>query len=975
MARRPRFPLWLSPLFLMLAVAGNVLAQTAPQLTAAVSRKTHGSNDFDIALPLTGGSGIECRAVDNASGGMKVVLLFDKPVDAGTAAVTAGAATVNGAPAFSGNAMTVLLNDVANAQELTITATGVTSAGGPAGSAAVNVRTLLGDVNSNGSISAADVSLAKGRVGFAVDAMTYRADVNFNFSVSGADVNLVKNAVGTSVAGGATANTAPTISDMPNQTGESGAASLPIAVAVADAESAPTSLGLTATSNNAALIPASGLLFGGSGANRTLTFTPAAGSTGTATITVNVSDSLLSASDTFVITVTAPTKLFIASMRPQLGTITQASGSSTLRLAGDEMSASVRYNFSNLGSPKVAAHVHGPADPGADGSAGILFDLDVDQQPDGSYLWTFPADPVQREQLVGWIKGGQTYINVHSSTYPNGEIKGFYALANGSVEFKKPADPPPLPAGALDPGTMTGNEAVRFLIQSTYGPNDAEIANAIQLGVNAWIDDQMTRPPTQMKPILDERMAAGQTLVLANLWEAWWRVSLTGEDQLRQRVAFALSQIFVISQNSSVLNERYQGVANYYDLLLKDAFGNFRTLLEDVTLSPAMGVYLDMRGNRKGNPATGTIPNENYAREVLQLFSIGVNKLHPDGTLKLDQFGLPTPTYDQNVVIGFSRVFTGWDWYYPGTTVPNPYNPDYINPMKLIASRHETGLMPGQTYSKLLLNGVTLPPNRTGDQDLKDALDNIFNHPNVGPFISRQLIQRLVTSNPSPGYVYRVARAFDGYRGTDPDGSPSAPRGDLAAVIKAVLTDYEARSTTFINTPGYGKLREPLLRNTAVIRAFNPTSVSGQWRVVQTDGSLLQTPLRAATVFNFYEPDYAHPGYVAAAGLVSPEFQITSETTAITSANFMRDGIYNGWSSVTPNRDIKINPTAEQALAGNPSALVDRVNQLLMAGQMPPAMKTIIVNQVSSVAASDTLQRARIAIHLTATSPQFCTQR
>jgi len=332
------------------------------------------------------------------------------------------------------------------------------------------------------------------------------------------------------------------------------------------------------------------------------------------------------------------------------------------------------------------------------------------------------------------------------------------------------------------------------------------------------------------------------------------------------------------------------------------------------------------------------------------------------------------PTYDQNVIIGFARVFTGWDWHQSGTIVTNP-PANYIDPMTLIASRHETGVMPGQSYSKLLLNGVTLPPNRTGDQDLKDALDNIFNHPNTGPFVSRQLIQRLVTSNPSPGYVYRVARAFDGYRGTDPDGSPSAPRGDLGAVVRAILTDYEARSTTFLNTPGYGKLREPLLRNTAVIRAFNATSASGEWRVVQTDASLLQTPLRAPTVFNFYEPDYTNPGYIAAAGLVSPEFQITSETTAITTANFMRDGIYNGWSSSVTNRDIKINPTAEQALAGNPTALVERVNQLLMAGQMPAQMKTIIVNQVNTVAASDTLQRARVAIHLTATSPQFCTQR
>jgi uncharacterized protein (DUF1800 family) len=387
-----------------------------------------------------------------------------------------------------------------------------------------------------------------------------------------------------------------------------------------------------------------------------------------------------------------------------------------------------------------------------------------------------------------------------------------------------------------------------------------------------------------------------------------------------------------------------------------------------------MGLYLDMRGNRKANLTTGTNPNENYAREILQLFSIGLNKLHPDGTLQLDQFGLPMPTYDQNVVIGFARVFTGWDWHQSGTIITNP-PANYIDPMTLIPSRHETAAMPGQTYSKLLLNGATLPPNRTGDQDLKDALDNIFNHPNCGPFLARQLIQRLVTSNPSPGYVYRVARAFDGYRGTDPDGSPSAPRGDLGAVVRAILTDYEARSTTFLNTPGYGKLREPLLRNTAVIRAFNATSASGEWRVVQTDASLLQTPLRAPTVFNFYEPDYTNPGYIAAAGLVSPEFQITSETTAITTANFMRDGIYNGWSSSVTNRDIKINPTAEQALAGNPTALVERVNQLLMAGQMPAQMKTIIVNQVNTVAASDTLQRARVAIHLTATSPQFCTQR
>ena len=962
MRRRP--PAALACLCGLIVVCGgwSSLWAQAPQLVSAAARQVAGGKNYDIALPLAGGSGIECRVVTN---GMTVVLTFDKPVSAGNAAVI-GNANLNGAPTFTGSTMTIRLAGVANQQELTISATNVSAGAGDAANVSVKVRTLLGDVNSNGTVSGADVNMVSAQVGAAAFGGNLRCDVNLSDAISGADVNIVRSQVGKAVAGGASANGTPTISDITNQTGESGLATPAIGFAVADAETPADSLAVSAKSSNPSLVPVANILFGGSGGNRTLSLTPALGQTGSATITITVSDGLATASDSFNITVTAPTKLFVTQMRPQAGTITQGSGTSTLRMAGDEMSAVVRFDYSNLTSAKVGAHIHGPADPIADTNAGILFDLDENQLEDGSFLWTFPSDPEARQQLVNWIKNGQTYINVHSSNYPNGEIKGFYTLATGSIEFKKPADPPPLPGGP-----PTQQDAARFLIQATYGPTEAEIANVQSIGFDAWLDQQTATPATLLRPTIEARVAAGEVLATTQLWEAWWKASLAGPDQLRQRMAFALSQIFVVSQNSSVLNGQPLSVAHYYDLLLNDAFGNFRQLLEDVTLNPAMGLYLDMRNNRKETATR--IPNENYAREVLQLFSIGVNHLHPDGTLKLNQFGLPIATYDQAVIVGFARTFTGWNWHQPGPTIVINPPANYFDAMTCIPTYHENRLMAGQSYSKLLLNGVTLPANRTGEQDLKDALDNIFNHPNTGPFTCRQLIQRFVTSSPSPGYIYRVARVFDGYRQGDVDGAPSALRGDLGAVVKAILTDYEARSTTLINNPGYGKLKEPLLRNTAVIRAFDPVSTSGHWRIGATDAALAQTPMRAPTVFNFFEPNYVKPGEIAEAGLVSPEFQITSETTAISSANFVRDGIYNGWQS--GYRDIRINLTAEKALSSNPSAMVDRIALLLMAGNLPPAMKTIVVNHVNTIGPADPTGRARAAVHLIATSPQCCTQK
>ena len=312
----------------------------------------------------------------------------------------------------------------------------------------------------------------------------------------------------------------------------------------------------------------------------------------------------------------------------------------------------------------------------------------------------------------------------------------------------------------------------------------------------------------------------------------WWQLSVTAPDQLRQRIAFALSEIMVVSDDG-VLQDNGQALTSYYDTLLDNAFGNFRALLEAVTLAPAMGLYLNMQGNDKGSLITGTHANENYAREIQQLFSIGLNRLWPDGTLVLDSTGNLVPTYDQNVIMGFAAAFTGWNYYQPNQAngrLPTSFSPsaNYTNPMVLVPNHHDLN-------TKLLLDNVVLPQawgsqadssstnfDTYCSQDLEQALDSIFNNQNVGPFICRELIQRLVTSSPSPAYVYRVAQTFN--------DNGAGVRGDLQAVIQAILLDYEARSPVALAATNYGKQREPLLRVTAAARAFPaPAPLSGTY--------------------------------------------------------------------------------------------------------------------------------------------------
>jgi uncharacterized protein (DUF1800 family) len=479
-------------------------------------------------------------------------------------------------------------------------------------------------------------------------------------------------------------------------------------------------------------------------------------------------------------------------------------------------------------------------------------------------------------------------------------------------------------------------------------------------------------------------------------FNAWWQQSITAPDQLRQRVAFALSEIMVVSENS-LLKDNARALSAYYDTLLDNGFGNFRTLLQAVTLSPAMGLFLNMCGNDKGDPSQGTHANQNFAREVMQLFTIGINRLWPDGTLVLDLDGNPVPTYDQTVVEGFSSVFTGWNYSQPNGAngrLPSNWQPaaDYTDPMVLVPTHHELG-------PKLLLDHVVLP-GAQGTQadptsanfdtycsgDLSATLDALFNHSNVPPFICRQLIQRLVTSSPSPDYLYRVVQVFN--------DNGAGVRGDMQAVIKAILLDYEARSSDMSAQATFGKQREPLLRATALARAFPAQAGLSTWQIGYTDNDLDQTPLRAPTVFNFFAPHYQFPGELAAAGLTTPEFELTTDVSVPSQMKFFQDalvGATNSTSLTSFRQDgsvmMDVSPWATAAYTGTINgigALVDGLNSLLLAGQLSANARTIIVNYVSNPAnlpydptptPAQISARALSTAYLIAISPDFIIQK
>ncbi|MEO7339123.1 MAG: DUF1800 family protein [Caldimonas sp.] len=497
----------------------------------------------------------------------------------------------------------------------------------------------------------------------------------------------------------------------------------------------------------------------------------------------------------------------------------------------------------------------------------------------------------------------------------------------------------------------TASEASRFLTQSTFGPSAPEIRRLSGMSYAAWIDDQFAKPQTLHRVYMNQAAAdlasIGQQLSRTNFFDSYWSQAIGSEDQLRQRAAFALSEIMVISFTDTTLTNQPRGVASYYDMLAENAFGNFRKLLEDVALHPMMGIYLTWLGNQKEDAATGRVPDLNFAREITQLFSVGEWMLNADGSQILDANGKPTPAYTGADLAGLAQVFTGYGWY----AGPNPSDSTNRRFFGNDASL-ERDWRPMQAYNEYAPNtsfhsisaktflGVTIPAQTKSDSegDFKLALDTLFKHPNVGPFIGKQLIQRLVTSNPSPAYVGRVTAAFN--------DNGSGVRGDMKAVWRAILLDPDARAAG--TAPSYGKLREPVVRLANFMRAFNATSTSGRYTGIGlTDDpatALNQTPVFAPTVFNFFRPGYVPTSKVITdAGLVVPELQITHDVSVAGYMNFMRSRV-----TVNATRDIQQDYSAELGLATDPAALVERMNLLLFYGQMGDALKTQLAAAVTS---------------------------
>jgi len=518
-----------------------------------------------------------------------------------------------------------------------------------------------------------------------------------------------------------------------------------------------------------------------------------------------------------------------------------------------------------------------------------------------------------------------------------------------------PPPPPPPPAG------LSREQASRFLSQASLASSAADIQHVRDLGLAAWLDEQFALPrsSTNVEWLRSKGLdAAANKNTQAGSNNMLWRKLLGSPDLLRQRVTLALSEIVVVSINAIASTPfKAFSAAAFVDILEANAFGNYRTLLEEVSKSSAMGAFLSFRGNRKANPNTGSLPDENYAREVMQLFSIGLNDLNLDGSARLVA-GAPRESYVQDDVSQLARVFTGWDL---DTSVGSTDTPDrVIRPMVQMPSRHELG-------EKRFLGSV-IPAGTEGVQSLKLALDTLLAHTNMAPFVSRQLIQRLVTSNPSPAYIARVATVFN--------DNGSGVKGDLRAVVRAILLDDEARDDAGLTNPTFGKLREPLLRFIQWARSFGLTSADDSWNVGDLSDPatrLGQSPLRAPSVFNFFRPGYVPPNSALGdRALTAPEFQITTESSVAGYVNFMQRSIAQGIGG------MKADYAALMPLVNDSAALLAELNVLLAAGQLSLATLATLKTALDSIAtstASGQNNRIHAALTLVMAAPEYIAQK
>jgi uncharacterized protein (DUF1800 family) len=504
-------------------------------------------------------------------------------------------------------------------------------------------------------------------------------------------------------------------------------------------------------------------------------------------------------------------------------------------------------------------------------------------------------------------------------------------------------------------------EASRFLAQSSMGASDAQISRVQALGYAGWLDEQFNLPSSGTR--WDWLVANGFDDISHQNDEdgfdsSVWIKLLAAPDTLRQRVTLALSEIFVVAIDGLAGSGWKQfAAAAYLDLLEANAFGNHRALLQQISLSPAMGMFLTFRGSAKANTTTGALPDENYARELMQLFTIGLVRLNADGTPKLSG-GNTTYTYGQADVTGLARVFTGWNFDLTGTTTATP---DYIRrPMIQVGNRYETG-------AKTFL-GTTIASGTDPTVCLTQALDAIFAHANVAPFFSHQLIQRLVTSNPSPAYVARVAAVFDN------DGK--GVRGNIRAVVRALLLDDEARNAAIATGPSFGKLREPILRLSGWARAYNAASPSGAWAIGNTSDPatrLAQSPLRSPSVFNFFRPGYVPPNSALGnAALVAPEFQIANESSVVGCLNYLQRAVAGTVADITPDY------TALLAIADDARALIDKINLVLAANQLSATTTAALATALQTMPSgtpSTRRNRVNAALVLTLAAPEFIVQK
>ncbi len=572
---------------------------------------------------------------------------------------------------------------------------------------------------------------------------------------------------------------------------------------------------------------------------------------------------------------------------------------------------------------------------------------------------------------------GQVYTDYLGAGHDNG-----INVTSSDNYFRASADQT-INGSGLDSRKMN---ASRFLSQATLGYDMSMIEALENLEFENWIDNQFSIMPSSLTSSLENVWQEVLNLHIANgeneddvfgpaqihFNYAWWTLNMTKSDLLRQRIAYSLSQIFVVSNNSD-LGGRAEAVSSYYDVLINNCFGNFKDLLSEITLHPSMGFYLSHLNNPKADPANNVHPDENYAREIMQLFSIGLYELNIDGSYVLDSDGDPIPTYDNDDIKEFAKVFTGLG---PGDINDNvtwtnaPYfglgiwGTDMTVPMVMYEDFHENS-------SKSLLNGFIIPANQAGMTDIDQTIDHIFNHPNVGPFLALRLIQRLVTSNPSPQYVSRVAESFN--------DNGNGVRGDMKAVIKSILLDMEARGANAMQANHQGRLKEPFVRTIQIAKSVPHDSPLGRYWNNGYDISdrLKQFPMDAPSVFNFYNFDHSPNGPISDQNLVAPEFKIHNTSSSIQYLNLVHRWTVNetlwwSWHGNYGDPNVDINTTSIQAMAENPEVLLNYFDILYCNGQLTDETRKLIRDKsIQLTNGNYNHNRTRLIMYLLLLSPDY----